>query len=182
VSNPRVGSLAGRLSPRASSEEPVFRQRQRESFAKPSWVRKASPQSVEAELSGSIRRPVVAKLWCWSGVHPIAKLALSVRFKTGVLGTKRDRLPRLPHLWVDAGYQGRGKERAEKASGLSVEVVHRTPKPTPEKVARIWAEEWSKEGRERSIGRDCFRDGASRYCRGAGLWSVPPRGFPRIGG
>jgi putative transposase len=66
-----------------------------------------------------------------------------------VLGTERDRLPRLSHLWVDAGYQGRGKEWAEKALGLSVEVVHRTPKPTtPEKVARIWAEEWSKEGRE----------------------------------
>jgi transposase len=27
-----------------------------------------------------------------------------------------------------------------------VEVVHRTPKPTPEKVARIWPREWSKEG------------------------------------
>jgi len=27
-----------------------------------------------------------------------------------------------------------------------VEVVHRTPKPTPEKVARIWAREWFKEG------------------------------------
>jgi transposase len=32
--------------------------------------------------------------------------------------------------------------------GLSVEVVHRTPKPTPDKVARIWTEEWAKEGRE----------------------------------
>ena len=63
-----------------------------------------------------------------------------------VLGTKRDRLPRLSHLWVHAGYQGRGKEWAEKALGLSVEVVHCTPKPTPEKIARIWAEEWSKEG------------------------------------
>ncbi len=30
--------------------------------------------------------------------------------------------------------------------GLSVEATHRTPKPTSEKVARIWAEEWSKEG------------------------------------
>ena len=30
--------------------------------------------------------------------------------------------------------------------GLSVEVVRRTPKPTPEKIARIWAEEWAKEG------------------------------------
>jgi putative transposase len=57
-----------------------------------------------------------------------------------------DRLPRLSRLWVDAGYQGRGKEWAERALGLSVEVVHRTPKPTPEKTARIWAEEWSKEG------------------------------------
>jgi len=57
-----------------------------------------------------------------------------------------DRLPRLSQLWVDAGYRGRGKEWAEKALGLSVEVVHRTPNPTPEKVAWIWAEEWSKEG------------------------------------
>jgi putative transposase len=63
-----------------------------------------------------------------------------------VLEATRDRLPRLSHLWVDAGYQGRGKEWAEKELGLSVEVVHRTPRPAPEKVARIWAEEWSKEG------------------------------------
>jgi putative transposase len=32
--------------------------------------------------------------------------------------------------------------------GLSGEVVHRTPKLTPEKTARIWAQEWAKEGRE----------------------------------
>jgi transposase len=37
--------------------------------------------------------------------------------------------------------------RAEEL-GLSVEVVHRTPKPTPEKVARIWAQEWAKEGQQ----------------------------------
>jgi putative transposase len=49
---------------------------------------------------------------------------------------------------VDAGYQGRGKEWAEQELGLSIEVVHRRPKPTPEKVARIWAEEWAKEGWE----------------------------------
>jgi putative transposase len=24
--------------------------------------------------------------------------------------------------------------------------VHRTPKPTPEKIAKIWAQEWAKEG------------------------------------
>ena len=56
--------------------------------------------------------------------------------------------PRLSHLWVDAGYQGRGKEWVEQELGLSVEVVHRTPKPTSEKIARIWAQEWAKEGRE----------------------------------
>ena len=49
----------------------------------------------------------------------------------------------------------RGYTRAEVSSGqragargLSVEVVHRTPKPIPEKIARIWAEEWAKEGQE----------------------------------
>jgi putative transposase len=57
-----------------------------------------------------------------------------------------ERLWRLSHLWVDAGYQGRGKEWAEKVLGLSVEVVHRTPKLTQEKVAMMWAQEWSKEG------------------------------------
>jgi putative transposase len=57
-------------------------------------------------------------------------------------------LPRLSQLWVDAGYQGRGKDWVEKELDLSVEVVHRTPKPTPEKVAMMWAEEWSKEGWE----------------------------------
>src|SRR3712207_2992203 len=60
----------------------------------------------------------------------------------------RDRLPRLSHLWVDAGYQGRGKQWAEEVLGLSVQVVHRTPNPTPEKTARIWTEEWAKEGRK----------------------------------
>jgi putative transposase len=65
-----------------------------------------------------------------------------------VLKAAREHLPRLSHLWVDAGYQGRGKEWAEQELGLSVDVVHRTPKPTTEKVARIWAEEWYKEGHE----------------------------------
>jgi putative transposase len=60
----------------------------------------------------------------------------------------REFLPSLSHLWVDAGYQGRGKEWAEQELDLSVEVVHRTPKPTSEKIARIWAEEWAKEGQE----------------------------------
>jgi putative transposase len=32
--------------------------------------------------------------------------------------------------------------------GLSVEIAHRTPRPIPEKIARIWAGEWAKEGKE----------------------------------
>jgi putative transposase len=47
-----------------------------------------------------------------------------------------EHLPRLTHLWVDAGYQESGKEWAEEVLGLRVEVVHRTPKPTPEKILR----------------------------------------------
>jgi putative transposase len=58
-----------------------------------------------------------------------------------VLETTRDPRPGLSHLCVDAGYRGRGKEWVEKELGLSVEVVPRTPKPIPEKTARIWAEE-----------------------------------------
>ncbi len=51
-----------------------------------------------------------------------------------LLKAAREFLPRLSQLWVDAGYQGRGKEEwAEQELGLSVEVVHRTPKPAPEK-------------------------------------------------
>jgi putative transposase len=65
-----------------------------------------------------------------------------------LLKAARELLPRLSHLWVDGGYQGRGKQWAEQELGLSVEVVHRTPKPIPEKIAKIWAEEWTKEGKE----------------------------------
>ena len=55
----------------------------------------------------------------------------------------------LKHLWLDAGYEGRGKRWAEEVLGLSVEIVRRPPKPIPEEVARTWAqEEWAKEGKE----------------------------------
>jgi putative transposase len=64
-----------------------------------------------------------------------------------LLEPARDRLPRLSHLWVDAGYRGRGKRWAEEVMGLSVEVVRKLPKPVPENVARIWAQEWAKEGK-----------------------------------
>jgi putative transposase len=58
----------------------------------------------------------------------------------------RPEVSSLKHLWLDAGYQGRGKQWAEEVLGLSVEIVRRPPKPIPEMVARRWAEEWAKEG------------------------------------
>ncbi len=81
-----------------------------------------------------------------------AKLADQDGIRT-LLEPARDRLPQLAHLWVDAGYRGRGREWAEQTLGLSVEVVKRSPKPLPEKVLRIWASEWFKEGREIDLGK-----------------------------
>ena len=63
-----------------------------------------------------------------------------------LLKSAREELSRLKHLWLDGGYEGSGKRWAEEALGLSVEVVRRPRKPVPEKVARLWAEEWAKEG------------------------------------
>ena len=65
-----------------------------------------------------------------------------------LLESARERLGRLSHLWVDAGYQGRGRRWAEEVLGLSVEVVRKPKKPVPEKVAKVWAEEWAKEGKK----------------------------------
>jgi putative transposase len=65
-----------------------------------------------------------------------------------LLESARSGLSRLSHLWLDAGYEGRGKRWAEDAMGLSVEVVRKPPKPVPEEVARLWAQEWAKEGKK----------------------------------
>jgi putative transposase len=65
-----------------------------------------------------------------------------------LLDPARECLPRLSHLWVDAGYQGRGRRWAEEVLGLSVEVVRKPQKPVAEKVAKRWAEEWAKGGKQ----------------------------------
>ena len=66
-----------------------------------------------------------------------------------LLESARTGLSRLKHLWLDAGYEGRGRRWAEEVMGLSVEeVVRKPPKPVPEEVAKVWAEEWAKEGKE----------------------------------
>jgi len=70
-----------------------------------------------------------------------------------LLEPPRSRLPRLSYLWVDAGYRGRGKEWAERSFGVEVEVVNRSPKPPPEKILRIWAKEWFKEGHHMDLSK-----------------------------
>jgi putative transposase len=65
-----------------------------------------------------------------------------------LLESARAGLSRLKHLWLDAGYEGRGRRWAEEVLGLSVEVVRKPPKPVPEEVAKRWAREWAKEGKK----------------------------------
>ena len=70
-----------------------------------------------------------------------------------LLESARAGLSRLSHLWVDAGYQGRGKRWAEEAMDLSVEVVRKSPKS---RSLRRWLEFGPTSGprRERRwIGR-----------------------------
>jgi putative transposase len=72
----------------------------------------------------------------------------------------RARFGRLSHVWVDAGYQCRGRRWTEEVFGVSVEVVRKPPKPVPEEVAKLWAREWAKEGKKVNWQR-----------------IMPPRGF-----
>jgi len=65
-----------------------------------------------------------------------------------LLESARSGLSRLKHLWLDAGYEGRGKRWAEEAMGLSVQIVRKPKKPIPEEVAKVWAQELAKESRK----------------------------------
>lgn len=82
-----------------------------------------------------------------------------------LLEPAHSRLPRLSYLWVDAGYRGRGKEWVEQALGLEVEVVNRSPKPTPEKILRVWAREWFKEGHQMDLSKLPTRPGFENLAR-----------------
>jgi putative transposase len=88
----------------------------------------------------------------------------------------RERFPHLSHLWVDAGYQGRGRTWAEEVWGVSVEVVRKPPKPVPEEVAKAWARECGPRKARRWTGRGSCRSEASRCCLAGGWWSVPSPG------
>jgi transposase len=87
----------------------------------------------------------IQKVWC---LRPRCNSA-KVPDRDGVrllLEGARTEVSSLKHLWLDAGYEGRGKRWIEEVLGLSVEIVRRPPKPIPEKVAMRWVEEWAKEG------------------------------------
>src|SRR5919106_391701 len=59
-----------------------------------------------------------------------------------------DRLPRLSHLWLDAGYTGQDKGAGwvERTLGWTAEIVRHPPKPAPEEVMMRWVREFEKEG------------------------------------
>ncbi len=59
-----------------------------------------------------------------------------------------DRLPRLSHLWLDAGYTGqdRGAGWVERALGWTTEIVRHPKKLAPEEVMRAWVRKWHREG------------------------------------
>jgi transposase len=69
-----------------------------------------------------------------------------------------ERLPRLSHLWLDAGYTGEGKgaDWVHKVVGWTAEIVRHPPKLVPDEVMMRWVREWAKEGvvidRERFTG------------------------------
>jgi hypothetical protein len=63
-----------------------------------------------------------------------------------------DRLPPLPQLWLDAGYNGqdKGADWVHKVVGWTAEiVVGHPPKLVPDEVMRIWVREWDKESADR---------------------------------
>jgi len=58
-------------------------------------------------------------------------------------------LPRLSHLWLDAGYTGRedrGAGWVQRVLGWTAEIVRHPPKPAPEEVMMTWMRELNEEG------------------------------------
>jgi putative transposase len=59
-----------------------------------------------------------------------------------------DRLPRLSHVWLGAGYTGQDKGAGwvERTLGWTAQIVRHPPKPAPEEVMMRWVREFDKEG------------------------------------
>jgi len=65
-----------------------------------------------------------------------------------LLEPSQDRLLRLSHLWLDAGYTGesKGADWVEKALGWTAQIVRHPPKLAPDDVMKRWVKEWANEG------------------------------------
>jgi putative transposase len=89
----------------------------------------------------------------------------------------RARLPRMRHLWLDSGYNGRGKgsDWVETAVGWTVEVLR-----APHRFKRYWAPTTSHA--TRSIGPNTCRSRGSMCCPGGGSSSAHSPGCCAIGG
>ena len=59
-----------------------------------------------------------------------------------------EHLPRLCHLWMDAGYTGEGKgaDWVQRVLGWTTQIVRHPPKLAPEEVMRRWVREWAIRG------------------------------------
>jgi putative transposase len=59
-----------------------------------------------------------------------------------------DRLPRLSHLWLDAGYTGEGKgvDWVQEVVGWTAKIVRHPPKLVPEEVMMRCVRELTEEG------------------------------------
>jgi len=99
-----------------------------------------------------------------------------------LLGSARSGLARLKHLWLDAGYQGRGKRWAEEVMGLSVEVVCKPPKSRPPRRSCSPGPRSGTRGARKSIGRSSCRHEGTWRCPVDGWWSAHSRGWARTGG
>jgi putative transposase len=99
-----------------------------------------------------------------------------------LLESARSGISRLKHLWLDAGYEGRGKRWAEEALGMSIEIVRKPQKPVPEKVAMAWAKEWAKEGKKVDWQRFSCPLKAMWPCPAGGWWSGLSPGWAKTGG
>ena len=71
-----------------------------------------------------------------------------IQDREGMLEPSQDRLLRLSHLWLDAGYTGesKGADWVEKALGWTAEIVRHPPKLAPDDVMKRWVKEWANEG------------------------------------
>jgi hypothetical protein len=98
---------------------------------------------VEVDGKEEYAFPGLRVCWNWA-LFPASPNARSGTFalwplRPGKADSKRLTCGRCPPR--RPGYEGRGKRWAEEGMGVSVEVVRKPPKPIPEKVAKIWAEE-----------------------------------------